>query len=89
KLMKLAWDAVGTEFGGRWELYEMNYAGNHEQIRYELLHAQQHSGAMDHYKALVDTCLSEYDEKGWTVPDLINPTDTTVIGTGRPISDLR
>ena len=27
KLMKLLWDAVGTEFGGRHELYERNYAG--------------------------------------------------------------
>ena len=31
--MKLLWDAIGTEFGGRHELYEMNYAGNHEDIR--------------------------------------------------------
>ena len=27
KLMKLLWDAMGTEFGGRHELYERNYAG--------------------------------------------------------------
>ena len=33
KLMKLLWDAIGTEFGGRHELYERNYAGNHETIR--------------------------------------------------------
>ena len=32
-IMKLLWDAIGTEFGGRYELYEMNYAGNHEDIR--------------------------------------------------------
>ena len=31
--MKLLWDAIGTEFGGRHELYERNYAGNHENIR--------------------------------------------------------
>ena len=37
KLMKLLWDAVGTEFGGRHELYERNYAGNHENIRIEVL----------------------------------------------------
>ncbi|WP_037974022.1 4-hydroxyphenylacetate 3-hydroxylase C-terminal domain-containing protein, partial [Streptomyces sp. NRRL WC-3742] len=82
KLMKLAWDAVGTEFGGRWELYEMNYAGNHEQIRVDAVLAQRATGRFDRYRELVDTCLSEYDENGWTVPDLINPTDTTVIGTG-------
>jgi Aldehyde oxidase and xanthine dehydrogenase, a/b hammerhead domain/Molybdopterin-binding domain of aldehyde dehydrogenase/4-hydroxyphenylacetate 3-hydroxylase C terminal len=33
KLMKPLWDAIGTEFGGRHELYERNYAGNHEEIR--------------------------------------------------------
>jgi 4-hydroxyphenylacetate 3-monooxygenase len=60
----------------------MNYAGNHEQIRFEALHAQQGSGKFDDYKQLVDQCLSEYDENGWKVPDLINPKDTTVIGNG-------
>jgi aromatic ring hydroxylase len=25
KIMKLLWDAIGTEFGGRHELYEYNY----------------------------------------------------------------
>jgi 4-hydroxyphenylacetate 3-monooxygenase len=33
KLMKLLWDAIGTEFGGRHELYERNYAGAAETIR--------------------------------------------------------
>ena len=33
KTMKLLWDAVGTEFGARHELYEMNYAGSHELVR--------------------------------------------------------
>jgi aromatic ring hydroxylase len=28
KLMKLLWDAIGSEFGGRHELYERNYTGN-------------------------------------------------------------
>ena len=39
KLMKLLWDAVGTEFGGRHELYERNYSGNRENIRMEVLFA--------------------------------------------------
>ena len=66
KLMKMIWDAIGTEFGGRHELYEVNYAGNHENIRLEtLLHAQG-SGAADSYKSLVDTALSDYDLSGWT-----------------------
>jgi two-component FAD-dependent monooxygenase len=70
KLMKLLWDAVGTEFGGRHELYERNYAGNHENVRTELLFSQIASGELDGYKAFVEQCLDEYDLSGWTVPDL-------------------
>jgi two-component FAD-dependent monooxygenase len=70
KVMKLLWDTVGTEFGGRHELYERNYAGNHENTRVELLNAQIANGQVDGYKAFVDQCLSEYDLDGWTVPDL-------------------
>jgi 4-hydroxyphenylacetate 3-monooxygenase len=70
KVMKLLWDAVGTEFGGRHELYEMNYAGNHESTRVELLGAQTANGELDGFKAFVDQCLAEYDLDGWTVPDL-------------------
>src|SRR3989440_5002532 len=70
KVMKLLWDAVGTEFGGRHELYERNYAGNHENTRVELLSAQIASGELDGYKAFVDQCMNEYDLDGWTVPDL-------------------
>ena len=47
KLMKLIWDAVGTEFGSRHELYERNYAGNHEGVRAEMLFDAQMSGAAD------------------------------------------
>lgn len=70
KVMKLLWDAVGTEFGGRHELYERNYAGNHENTRVELLMSQLSNGLMDGHKDLVDRCLAEYDLDGWTVPDL-------------------
>ncbi|MFI5621380.1 4-hydroxyphenylacetate 3-hydroxylase family protein [Streptomyces sp. NPDC051567] len=70
KLMKLLWDATGTEFGGRHELYERNYAGNHENTRVELLFSQMANGQVDNYKAFVDECLGEYDLDGWTVPDL-------------------
>jgi aromatic ring hydroxylase len=70
KLMKLLWDAVGTEFGGRHELYERNYGGNHENTRVELLTSQIANGQLDGYKSFVDQCLGEYDLDGWTVPDL-------------------
>lgn len=83
KLMKLVWDALGTEFGGRHELYERNYAGNHEAIRMEVLLAQTATGQVDAYKALVDRCMAEYDLNGWTAPDLINADDVNVIRKAR------
>ncbi|SBT46804.1 4-hydroxyphenylacetate 3-hydroxylase family protein [Micromonospora narathiwatensis] len=70
KVMKLLWDAVGSEFGGRHELYERNYAGNHENTRVELLSAAIAGGDLERCKALVDACLDEYDLDGWRVPDL-------------------
>jgi 4-hydroxyphenylacetate 3-monooxygenase len=79
KLLKLLWDAMGTEFGGRHELYERNYAGNHENIRMEMLFTAMANGTADACKALADQCLREYDLQGWTVPDLINPDDVNVI----------
>jgi 4-hydroxyphenylacetate 3-monooxygenase len=80
KLLKLLWDSVGSEFGGRHELYERNYAGNHEGIRMEITMGQKMSGQLDQYKAFAEQCLAEYDLDGWTVPDLINPDDISMIG---------
>jgi len=77
KLLKLMWDSIGSEFGARHELYERNYAGNHENIRLENILMCDASGAVEKAKAMVDRCLSEYDTDGWTVPDLINPNDVS------------
>ena len=79
KLMKLLWDAVGTEFASRHELYERNYGGNHEAVRTEILAAHMANGQVDRYKQFVEKCLAEYDLDGWTVPDLIDPSDVNVI----------
>ena len=79
KLMKLMWDAIGTEFGGRHELYERNYFGNHESIRFETLLVAEVTGATARYKGFAEQCMAEYDLDGWTVPDLINPDDVSVI----------
>lgn len=70
KVMKLLWDAFGSEFGGRHELYERNYSGNHENTRVELLNGQIAGGQTEQYKAFADACLREYDLDGWTAPDL-------------------
>jgi 4-hydroxyphenylacetate 3-monooxygenase len=75
KIMKLLWDAVGSEFGGRHELYERNYAGNHENIRLETLMGAQASGRADELKSFAEDCMDEYDLDGWTEDDLINPSD--------------
>lgn len=75
KLMKLLWDAFGSEFGGRHELYERNYAGNHEDIRIQTLLGAMATGQTQQYKGFAEKCMSEYDINGWTVPDLVNPTD--------------
>lgn len=62
------------------ELYEMNYAGNHENIRMEVLFGALASGGVDELKAFAEKCLDEYDLNGWKTADLINPTDVNVIG---------
>ena len=79
KLMKLLWDAVGSEFGARHELYEVNYSGSHEEIRRYALFGAIASGQYDRWKGFADTCMAEYDLDGWTAPDLINPDDVSVI----------
>lgn len=77
KIMKLLWDAIGTEFGGRHELYEMNYAGNHEDIRIQALWNARGSGALDNMIALAEDCMADYDENGWTDPAWIDPGDVS------------
>src|SRR5436309_13703810 len=54
KLMKLLWDAVGTEFGGRHELYERNYAGAAETIRVATLQMAQASGNTQRFQGFAD-----------------------------------
>jgi 4-hydroxyphenylacetate 3-monooxygenase len=77
KVMKALWDSVGTEFGGRHELYERNYSGNHENVKAELLFAAEAQGTTGSMKGLAEACLSEYDLDGWTVPDLIGNDDVS------------
>jgi 4-hydroxyphenylacetate 3-monooxygenase len=68
KLFKLVWDAIGTEFGARHELYEINYSGNHEQIRLDILTGARKSGILDRCLALTEQCMSDYDLDGWKDP---------------------
>ena len=82
KLLKLLWDAIGTEFGGRHELYERNYAGNYENLRIETLNAAAATGDLASMQSIVKDCMSEYDLSGWTSSDLINPDDISLVGRG-------
>jgi 4-hydroxyphenylacetate 3-monooxygenase len=83
KLMKLLWDAIGTEFGSRHELYEINYAGSTEEIRRYALFGAQASGAADRFKGFAEQCMEEYGLDGWHVPDLANPGDLSFHKRGR------
>ena len=78
KLMKLLWDAVGTEFGGRHELYERNYAGAADTIRLISWQIAQASGQSAKLRGFAEECMAEYDLDGWTVPDLITPDDVNL-----------
>ena len=78
--MKLLWDAMGTEFGGRHELYERNYAGAPETIRFLTWQMAQTSGLAGRFKDFAAQCLAEYDLEGWTAPDLISADDVKLFG---------
>ncbi|EBA06892.1 4-hydroxyphenylacetate 3-hydroxylase N-terminal domain-containing protein [Sagittula stellata] len=82
KLLKLLWDAMGSEFGGRHELYESNYAGNYENIRIETMLTAQATGEMEMMQNLVEEYMSEYGIDGWNVADMINPWDVNRLKGG-------
>ena len=71
KVMKLLWDAIGTEFGGRHELYEQNFSGNHEDVRIQTLQLAGFNGDTLRLKKFVDQCMAEYDIDGWCADDLV------------------
>jgi 4-hydroxyphenylacetate 3-monooxygenase len=77
--MKLMWDAIGSEFGGRHELYERNYFGNHESIRFETLLVADVTGATKRFKGFAEQCMAEYNLDGWTTPDLLKNDDVNYI----------
>ncbi len=80
KTMKLLWDAIGSEFGARHELYEMNYFGSYEINHLETVAISRANGDLDRMRAMVDRCMSQYDMKGWTDPRFVQPGDHSVIG---------
>jgi 4-hydroxyphenylacetate 3-monooxygenase len=79
RLMKGLWDAVGTEFAGRHELYERNHFGSQEVVRLYPFIRSLKSGLADDLKRFADACLLEYDLDGWRAPDLVNSGDLGTI----------
>ena len=63
----------------RHELYKVNYSGSHEEIRRFAILGANASGQAAKWKAFADQCMAEYDLDGWTVPDLVNPDDVSVL----------
>jgi 4-hydroxyphenylacetate 3-monooxygenase len=39
----------------------------------------EHLGQAAKMKGFAEQCMAEYDLDGWTVPDLINPNDISVV----------
>jgi 4-hydroxyphenylacetate 3-monooxygenase len=56
KLLKLLWDFVGTEFGGRQLQYEMFYSASQPVVNRRMFRAYDWAAA----KAMVDRCLGSY-----------------------------
>lgn len=79
KTMKLLWDAVGSEFAARHELYELNYFGQPEVAHLTLNELAKSDGTLDHAHHLVETCMDQYDLDGWTKKKLITPDDVNFI----------
>ncbi|WP_037585599.1 4-hydroxyphenylacetate 3-hydroxylase family protein [Stenoxybacter acetivorans] len=65
KLIKLLWDALGSEFANRHEIYEYNYAGNNEQVRLDMLQQCKNSGVLEQCHSLVEKCMLDYSLSGW------------------------
>jgi 4-hydroxyphenylacetate 3-monooxygenase len=57
KLLKLLWDALGSEFGSRHLQYEMFYAGEPAAIQGREFRTFDWAAA----ESLVDRCLASYD----------------------------
>jgi 4-hydroxyphenylacetate 3-monooxygenase len=81
--MKLLWDCVGTEFGARHELYEINYGGSTEEIRRYALFGAFANGNAAKFKGFAEQCMAEYDLDGWKAPDLVDPDDLSFHGKAK------
>src|SRR5262249_6018588 len=83
KLLKLMWDAVGTEFAGRHELYEINYGGSTEENRRYVLFGAQALGTADKLKGFGEQCRAGCALDGWKAPALPTRGEPSSHANGR------
>lgn len=79
KVMKLLWDAIGSEFGGRHELYELNYFGSPEVNHLGSLARARADGQLEGMRAMVEECMSAYGVNGWSSDEYFQPADVSRI----------
>ena len=71
---------VYSEFVGRHELYDCNYAGSNEMVCFQTFFNTRGLGALDQMVGLAEQCMAEYCENGWVDEDYFNPGDVGGIG---------
>ncbi len=77
KVLKALWDAIGSAFAGRHELYERHYAGGWDAVRL-MTHADaQRTGDQARFEQLAEQSLSAYDARGWTDPTWLDQRNCT------------
>lgn len=69
------WEVIGTEYGGRHELYELNYSGSSDRVRTEALDYSRMKGDISKFEVFVEECMDDYDLDGWKNDTWINPDD--------------
>lgn len=82
KVMKALWDSIGSEFGARHELYELNYFGQPEKSYLDIYGMATEGTQLDEFKTFAEGFMGQYDLEGWKDSDLTNPNDVSAIRRG-------
>ncbi|MCB1272907.1 MAG: Pyoverdin chromophore biosynthetic protein pvcC, partial [Leucobacter sp.] len=72
-------DAIGSEFGARHELYELNYWGQPEKTYLDILGLHEADGSLGASRAYAEEFMASYDLDGFVEPGLHNPGDFSAI----------
>ncbi|MGO1543312.1 MAG: 4-hydroxyphenylacetate 3-hydroxylase N-terminal domain-containing protein [Gulosibacter sp.] len=79
KVMKALWDSIGSEFGARHELYELNYWGQPEKTYLDILTHHQTTGSLNDIRDYTQSFLDSYDLNGFKDPKLHNPGSVSAL----------